>query len=208
MPLSVGVEVEAIILKYRSPLPSRDYARLELVAKALEAGGLSARVFLPSSTRDIPDFSVWNVVMDVTIEEATSGSDASENTITERFGVEVVSPIFFTEMNTWAGQIRSAMQAVSLAFTWKANRSTGLHVHVGRGREDQFTLPQLKRLAIMVVRFEGKLPSSPMTAFRMTTHQMRWTLCTPRTVSLGMITSCQIATMLLWIAILFWNATP
>jgi hypothetical protein len=50
--------------------------------------------------------------------------------------------------------VKKALQAV----VWKAKRSTSLHVHIGRGEhEEPFSLQEVKRIAMLVVRFEGKV---------------------------------------------------
>ncbi|KAG7445505.1 uncharacterized protein BT62DRAFT_920229 [Guyanagaster necrorhizus] len=64
---------------------------------------------------------------DATIQKATSQSDASDSAFQSRFGIGLVSPIFYeTEGNEWRDEIR----------------------------EDRFTLLQLKRVAMLVCRFE------------------------------------------------------
>jgi len=49
---------------------------LELEAAAC---GKHAVVFLPRSTRDIPNYSVWNICLDVTILEETSATSGDES---------------------------------------------------------------------------------------------------------------------------------
>ncbi|EEU33835.1 uncharacterized protein NECHADRAFT_89094 [Fusarium vanettenii 77-13-4] len=71
--------------------------------------------------------------MDITVNEATSGSEADGSEFRRRFGFELISPIFRgIETNAWKNQLRAGISAINQVVRWKANRSTGLHVHVGR----------------------------------------------------------------------------
>jgi hypothetical protein len=160
MPLSIGLEIEAIVLSLNSAaeIPRSTQAQLQLIANAISATGVVARAYMPTTTRASPNYTIWNVVVDSTIDEVTSHSDTSDSAYQSRFGVELVSPTYYkTDESDWKDDIQLALGGVSDRVSWKANRSAGLHVHVGRGLDDVFTLPQLKRLAILVCRFEGTL---------------------------------------------------
>ncbi|TFK96408.1 hypothetical protein BDV98DRAFT_576240 [Pterulicium gracile] len=165
MALTFGIEVEAIVVKRRqsqTPLPAIDLKQLQLVSDCLTASGLQSRVFIPTARTLGPDFTIWNVVQDITIEELTSQSDSSPSGAVQRFGVEIVSPIFRLDDASWRTDISKAVQAVSAELVWKANRSAGFHVHVGTtgaDQSDEFTLSQLKRIAVMVIRFEASMDS-------------------------------------------------
>jgi hypothetical protein len=65
------------------------------------------------------------------------------------------SSYYETDKAGWKDNVHLVLGGVDERVSWKANRSTRLHVHVGRGRDENFTLPQLKRLAMLVCRFEG-----------------------------------------------------
>ncbi|RHZ47510.1 uncharacterized protein CDV56_101089 [Aspergillus thermomutatus] len=134
---------------------------LQTIANAIRRCGQSANVFLPRSTRSTPNYTVWNVTLDVTIlEETSTMSDTDSQEDTECFGVEIVSPVLKVDSD-WARSIESVLGSSRLpAFvSLKTNRSTGLHVHVGYsdGFVDRFTLEQLKLLAVAVVFFEGTI---------------------------------------------------
>lgn len=50
-----------------------------------------------------------------------------------------------------------ALESIGDVIKWKANRSTGLHVHLGHLKDAPgFTLEQVKRVAMLYCRFEGK----------------------------------------------------
>ena len=167
MPLSIGLEFEAIVLKVKFKGPEAVISRsvdkqLQLIAAAISATGVAASPYMPTSTRASPNYTIWNVVVDSTIQEVTSHSDASDSAYQSRFGIELVSPIYYeTDKSGWKDDLHLVLAGVSERVSWKANRSTGLHVHVGRERDATFTLPQMKRLAVLVCRFEGT--SLPIT---------------------------------------------
>ena len=134
MLLSLGLEFEVVVhsLKPAAPIPSSTLAQLTIVSKALTSAGLQALPFIPTSTRASPNYTIWNVVTDATIQEVTSNSDASDSAFQSRFGVELVSPVFEERSGeAWKEEVRRALAAIAQRVEWKANRSTGLHVHIG-----------------------------------------------------------------------------
>lgn len=159
MALSIGLEFEAIVISKSNgaPLPAASRTQLDFIAASLTAAGLSAHSWVPHSTRTDPPYGSWLVMTDATISEVTSQSDSSESAFQSRFGVELVSPIFFNAPSGgWQIEVEKVLLAVPKEVVWKANRSTGLHVHVGRGN-DQFTLAEVKRIAMLVIRFEDAI---------------------------------------------------
>lgn len=107
-----------------------------------------------TSSKDL-DYSQWNLVQDSSIEAnllgpqepnmmrtLTSGEDLA------RAGMELVSPIFyFAEKKTWMPkllQIESSLKDAAYA-----NKSTGLHVHLGLESDPGLELPTLKALALL-----------------------------------------------------------
>ncbi|KAK3935083.1 putative amidoligase [Diplogelasinospora grovesii] len=150
MALSLGIEIEAVALRMLSPptsLPSAPNGQLSLIAIALERADLPARVYRPSTTRGSgPKYNIWNVTTDVTVMEATSGA------------FELISPIFDTASSDWRSHLRRCVNAIGTEILWKSNRSTDLHVHIGRGMDDaKFTLEEVKKLAISYCRFESAI---------------------------------------------------
>ncbi|KAK7394063.1 hypothetical protein QQX98_013153 [Neonectria punicea] len=130
---------------------------MRIIANALREAGLDCRVYFPSSTRGTgPDFSVWNVTTDATVIEATSGSSTDSSAFQRRFGFEIITPVFYqTDNNSWIQELRSGISSIGDAVIWKANRSTGLHVHVGRGANDTaWTLQEIQKISAFCVRFE------------------------------------------------------
>lgn len=151
MPLSIGIEIEGVALRRAAsstPFPRHSEHQLGLIVQALRDAGLSARVYIPSTTRGTgPDYRVWNVTLDVAVSELTSGSEADESAFQTRFGFEIVSPVFYnTEGDNWKLEFERGIQSISRAVAWKANRSTGFHVHVGRGTPgNEYTLHEIKK---------------------------------------------------------------
>lgn len=122
MSLSVGVEIEGIALRRATsaaPFPNQHDKQLHIVADAMRNAGLQCRVYLPSSTRGSgPDYSVWNVAMDISIVEQTSGSSEDQDTaFRSRFGFEIISPVFKNVVNdqVWESLLKSGVDSVSSA---------------------------------------------------------------------------------------------
>jgi hypothetical protein len=164
MSLSIGVEIEGVALRRATssaPFPLNSDHQLRLIVDELERNNLPARVYVPSSTRGTgPNYSVWNVTIDATVSEVTSGSDTGPSAFRERFGFEVISPILYnTNANDieWQQQLQWGVESIGNAVTWKANSSTGFHLHVGPGSDGgKFSLDSVKKVAMFFCRFEGK----------------------------------------------------
>lgn len=170
MPFSIGLEIEGIALARASSstaLPSRLEDQLSLVANALRDADIPSRVYIPSSTRGSgPDYDVWNITTDATISELTSGSESDLSVFQTRYGFELISPIFNVVGDEWKNTLERALESIGDVIKWKANRSTGLHVHLGHLKDAPgFTLEQLKRVAMLYCRFEGKR-STDQTKYR------------------------------------------
>ncbi|KAJ4201600.1 hypothetical protein NW767_006687 [Fusarium falciforme] len=163
MSLSIGIEIEGVAMNRvgsSAPFPTRTEVQLRLLSDALDDAGLESRVYLPSTTRGSgPDYSIWNVTMDVTVSEATSGSEAEDSKFRRRFGFELISPVFRgIENNAWMNQLRAGISSINRVVRWKANRSTGLHVHVGRDVGSlKYSLLEVKKIAMLYCRFEGAI---------------------------------------------------
>ncbi|KAK3349183.1 putative amidoligase enzyme-domain-containing protein [Lasiosphaeria hispida] len=165
MALSLGLEIEAVavrMLESPTALPLGQNDQLSLITTIIERAGLPARVYAPSTTRcSGPNYCIWNAPR-VTVMEATSDSDTSESAFQERFGFELVSPAFpIGSASTgvdWADNLRRCI-AIGAEILWKSNRSTGFHIHVGRGisRSDNFTLEEVKKVAMLYCRFEATI---------------------------------------------------
>lgn len=155
MMLSFGLEIHAVVSKAGDYAPRRSRSilpQLRLVTSALSSAGLSAKPWVPRSTRDDPHFAVWNVMTDPTIDELTAQESDSASNV-HRFGVTLISPMF-DSTSGWHVEVEKALHAIARAMVWKAKRSASLHVHVGRGGEKKFSLEEVKRIAMLVVRFE------------------------------------------------------
>ncbi|KAL7280961.1 hypothetical protein ACG7TL_005910 [Trametes sanguinea] len=174
MDLTFGLEFEAIVVRFKPPGPPpppihqrEQLARIiQHVKRAyLQRAGRTAPQVLaeaftasPQEGRITPNYSLWNVVPDPTIR-LTSQSDTPIPGLTEHsFGVEVVTPIFHVASGEeWKDELRAVLRGVAEYVEWTTNHSTGLHMHIGRqhnGYNVGFTLSELKRIAMLVCRFE------------------------------------------------------
>lgn len=159
--LTFGVEFECVATLGLQELQS-DRIALEFIASSIRDLGFQADVFLPRSTRDQPNYTVWNVCLDVTILEETSstGSPKEDDKDLQLYGVEIVSPVFEAKDN-WRSTIENFFGSPGLGarIPLTTNRSTGFHVHVGiqDGLVQGFSLEQVKLVAVAVMFFEGAL---------------------------------------------------
>ncbi|MCJ1341906.1 hypothetical protein MMC31_000084 [Peltigera leucophlebia] len=159
--LTFGFEFECVAALSHQESQS-DRTALEAIASSSRDLGFPVNVFLPRSTRDQPNYEVWNVCLDVTILEETSstGSQKDDDKDLELVGAEIVSPIFKAE-DDWQLMIERVfgLSGIGARIPLTTNRSTGFHVHVGIQGEsvEGFTLEQVKSVAIAVMFFEGTL---------------------------------------------------
>jgi len=164
MELSIGMEFEAVVGPTLNT-PAGKNPTLKDVVKLINESGPKAALYLPTSLRTVPDFTVWNVTTDATINEVTSGSDSSESAMRNRSGVEITTPTYVLATTDWESEVRVVLGYLQNAFSerklvWKANRSTGLHVHVGRVSigdgvsQSTFSLDETRRIVKVVVKFE------------------------------------------------------
>lgn len=159
--LTFGVEFECVAALTQEESQS-DRTALEAIASSIRELGLLANVFLLRSTRDQPDYNVWNICLDVTILEETSsaGSPREGCEDLQLVGAEIVSPIFESD-SKWQLTLEKVFSSSGLGarIPITTNRSTGFHVHVGTkdGSIKEFTLQQVKSVAMAVMFFEGNL---------------------------------------------------
>lgn len=104
MPLSIGLEFEVVVLSLKSAarIPRSTQAQLQLIANAISETGMVASPYMPTSTRGSPNYTIWNVAVDSTIQEVISQSDASDSAYQSRFGVELITPTYYeTDKASW-----------------------------------------------------------------------------------------------------------
>lgn len=155
--LSLGFEFELIATRSQSgaPLPAQGPAQLRFIAGTLAAGGFQVAPF-PGISQGILDYSVWNLEPDNSIEKRSSGSDR-DDTAPPQFGFQLISPVYYTTPlagPTWSDEIIEVIASVKDLVVLKANKSTGLHVHIGQGNEGEFSLETLKRLMLIFCKYE------------------------------------------------------
>lgn len=149
--VTIGVELEFIVRGLPKNIP--EAGQFKLVADALVplAERLGAQVLDMVSFREnyqLPHSVVtagFQVKRDMSIKVETEG-------LAQR-AVEIATPILRNEQ--WKSAIPEMTQILSSTFNLGFNPSTGLHVHIGIGRE--YTLHDLKRISKAIVIFEKTL---------------------------------------------------
>ena len=165
-PFTIGFEVEVVVMSRSVQDAAKAIGRQGIVEAAMERDvftflkhmiqglGKEASVYVPGPTHNVPDYKVWNITSDNSIEvTTTSMDDTPPKKRPIRVGVELISPKFCFTTSDWETDVITVFTSLN-QLHWKPNRSTGLHVHVGvKGRE--FTLAELKGIAKYVLIFEG-----------------------------------------------------
>lgn len=121
--------------------------------------GVKSNIHIQGPSRHLPDYKVWNITSDNSIETQTSSMDDSpKNNRLCRVGIELISPIFHYNDPNWPSQIVTVFHNLN-SLHLKANRSTGLHVHIGH-ESGSFELTEVKEIAKYVLVFESKFSLS------------------------------------------------
>ncbi|KAG6829625.1 hypothetical protein H0H87_010649 [Tephrocybe sp. NHM501043] len=165
MSLSLGLELEAVCTGTTTAClkdwPTWMESRIDLIAEYLQLSGVGSTYDINPATQHDED---WLVTIDDSLKDLSDSSE-QENTANQvlgprtddsRLGVELVSPIL--RHDEWQSSVEKVLETLHTFFTFKCNRSTGIHVHVGRGAQG-FDLETIKRLAITVIRFEDAIDS-------------------------------------------------
>lgn len=107
-------EQHAVVDAGRKHLTGTVEEQLNLLANALRGVHLEVQVFLPTAARDeVPNYRAWHVTIDASLREATSNSSDGNEKWQQRFGVELVTPIFDSQSDLWQNQLRVATDAVA-----------------------------------------------------------------------------------------------
>lgn len=80
--LAFGLELEGVAC-FLSHIKT-DIQALEKIADGIRCCGGKASTFLPMSARERPDYSIWNVALDVTILEDTSTMSSDDSSSVRR----------------------------------------------------------------------------------------------------------------------------
>ena len=136
------------------PLMERD--TYDFLRHRLNNVGIKSNIHIQGPPGHLPDYEVWNITSDNSIETQTSSMDDSpKNNRLCRVGIELISPIFRYNDPNWPSQIVTVFRSLNFLHL-KANRSTGLHVHIGR-ESGSFELSEVKKIAKYVLVFESKI---------------------------------------------------
>lgn len=154
MPLSISLGFSTIILALTdgTPIHWDLHRRFRLLADRItRASGVVVNPFRPDWCRSIN----WYVALGNTLRESPDES-ATLKTYLHHFGADLISP-FYYEVNRagWKDDVSLVLSTVDEYAYWRPNSAFGLHISVGLGPGEQFTLPQLKHIAMLVCRFEG-----------------------------------------------------
>jgi len=176
---TIGFEVEVVVMSKTVLQVAQEAGRDSVSDEMMERDvytyirrkflsiGVGANIYFPEPTGHGPDYSVWNITSDNSIETNTSSMEYSPQAPQIfRVGVELISPIFVFIDDGWPSTVRRVFGALN-EMHWRPNRSTGLHVHVG-SRDRPFTLEEVKEIAKYVLVFESEEthPERPLMCTR------------------------------------------
>ncbi len=154
MPLSVFLKFDTFILSFRYTTDHSKFCqRAYLIADIIRGSGIVATPKRPTLFRPHEWF--------LTLGYALRATDAEEAALREsypyNFAINLISPVFYEALNgaAWKDNVSLVLSAVNEQLNWKPDPYAGLHVYVMLGVHEVFTLPELKRIAMMVCRFEG-----------------------------------------------------
>lgn len=150
--ITIGVELEMLISPKTIPQTTlSEKEAFKLVAKALipVAGRLGTYVIDTGSTNGVTDCSHAKLMAAFHIQKDDSITSKYPQNGLER-GVEVATPIL--RNGQWEIAIPKMCQALRKNLALGFNESTGLHVHIGIGRD--YRLQDLKRISKAVTLFE------------------------------------------------------
>ncbi|KAH8147101.1 uncharacterized protein LAJ45_08901 [Morchella importuna] len=162
--ITLGLELEFLITHLPHPIETHNEllnapSTFALISAALTPLCTSLRLPPPGHTPITPH-TTFVVKRDTSIYPSTGrpARPIGGSRLATEGGVEVATPIlsygtYARVVHTMCAAITDAVAAVGARV--ECNRSTGLHVHIGLGR--QYTLDELKRLAKAVVIFEARM---------------------------------------------------
>lgn len=162
--LTFGVEIEAFAAMEPRAFARSQYEDLRfLVASRIGARHLGdVHAFVPTPGESFEsfvsrDYTCWNVVRDMTIEPVDEEHFAQH----EAFALEIVSPILRLDSPVWEALLKKIFRqttfnpcgSMSPRLYLETNRTTHLHVHLGRGQQG-FDFDTVRNFALLVLLFE------------------------------------------------------
>ncbi len=154
MPLSISLKFDTVVLsfKYSAALPHQLYDQGQLIENIIGGAGVAV------STRRPNDFRPhkWYLTVGNTFREPPAETAALWESYPNNFAINLLSPVYYEAGGaTWKDNVSLVLNTVNEQVYWKPNPYFGLHVYVMLGVDEKFTLPELKRIAMLVCRFEG-----------------------------------------------------
>ncbi len=154
MTLSVILEFNTIVLSFKYATdPSRLCQQAYLIADIISESGIAATLKKPVLFRP----HKWFLIFGYTLRATAAEGVALCERYPYNFAINLMSPIFYDALDgaAWKDNVSLVLSAVSEQLNWKPNPYVGFHVYFRLGANERFTLPELKRIAMMVCRFEG-----------------------------------------------------
>lgn len=154
MPLSISFRFSTIILALIDEPPTTRQSPFELLAdRVSKVSGVVVRPFRPSC--HLP--CEWHIVPSFTMELRAERTAPMQN-YPNHFAANFISPVYYEAKRAgWKDDVSLVLSTVGECAYWRPNSALGFHTFVKLGRREKFTLPQLKRIAMLVCRFEGTL---------------------------------------------------
>lgn len=151
--LSLGFEFELILTEGKTAYNLKseiNHARLPGVTAELSNDG--HRIGSPGNN--------WIITTDMSI--SPYDKDYRQGSGEPREGAELISPIFLDDgggglTDLWHNELDDVLRVSGKLCPLHTNASTGLHVHIGTGREGKFTLEEVKKVCLFYVTYESEL---------------------------------------------------
>jgi hypothetical protein len=164
---TLGFEVEAVIVDVEKTFGFRGPEKQVYQVMADTLSAITKQKFIVDLPRDDDNdttetdfnnaYESWSITNDKSILTLTPESETSESSDSahDRMSFELVSPILRYWDGSWKAELEAVIEGLMEAFPQcKVNRSTGLHIHIGRTRKS-WEMWEIKNLAKMVLLFEG-----------------------------------------------------
>ncbi|KAF4341880.1 swim zinc finger domain protein [Fusarium beomiforme] len=172
-----GIEIEVIVgpHKVRSPLNTKHALYYGKLAASLRKRGLKAQAddLQNGYTKRPEHYDKWWIT-----------KDGSLGSHTDKIPMEAVSPVMSLRAN-WEHEIDIFWTAMSAVFHMP-DRSLlcGSHIHVSKGLNETFTLPQLKKIAFGVIYYE------PLILQLLMRERANNRYCKPNTLNSTQLMAC------------------
>lgn len=154
MPLSISFRFSTVILALVDKPPTPRPYPVELLAdRVSKAAGVVVKPFRPGCVQPCE----WHIARSFIAEPRAGGTGLMQN-YSDFFAANFISPVYYEANRAeWKDDVSLVLSTVGEYAYWRPNPVLGFHTFVRLGLREKFTLPQLKRIAMLVCRFEGTL---------------------------------------------------